>query len=216
MYSPKRHTTCPKKSYAQRAPIFGRKLKSLTFFTCRRWCFLRWKSASVYVIWLLFDFETLFRSFLQIRLMHYSDTVIYGILIALSNRTVLNCWKNVRLWTWIGGVSESQTLSEDSRSEMTQPVWWEYSKLHFYWERRRYIRLQRDRLLIPPEERLSSGGIKTDWILTMIAKSDMLYSRIIYEFSCWFSGLRQSKFVVRRFTFSAIAGIKKAFLDSLR
>ena len=178
MYSPKRHTTCPKKSYAQRAPIFGRKLKSLTFFTCRRWCFLRWKSASVYVIWLLFDFETLFRSFLQIRLMHYSDTVIYGILIALSNRTVLNCWKNVRLWTWIGGVSESQTLSEDSRSEMTQPVWWEYSKLHFYWERRRYIRLQRDRLLIPPEERLSSGGIKTDWILTMTAKSDMLYSRI--------------------------------------
>ena len=95
MYSPKRHTTCPKKSYAQRAPKLGRKLKSLTFFTCRRWCFLRWKSASVYVIWLLFDFETLFRSFLQIRLMHYINAVIYEVLIALSNRTVLNCWKNV-------------------------------------------------------------------------------------------------------------------------
>ena len=93
---------------------------------------------------------------------------------------------------------------------MAQPVWWEYSKKHFYRERKRYIRLQRDRQLIPPEERLSSGGIKTDWIPTMTAKSDMLYSRIIYEFSCWFSGLRQSKFVVRRFTFSAIAGIKKS------
>ena len=133
----------------------------------------------MYFSWLLFDSETLFRSFLQIRLMHYINAVIYEVLIALSNRTVLNCWKNVCLKTWIGGVHGSQTLSEDSRSEMTQPVCWEYLKLHFYWERRRYIWLQRDRQLIPPEERLSSGGIKTDWIPTMTAKSDMLYSRII-------------------------------------
>ena len=108
MYSPKRHTTCPKKSYAQRAPIFGRKLKSLTFFTCRRWCFLRWKSASVYVIWLLFDFETQFSPFLQFRLMRHKNILIYEVLAALSNRVIAITERMFAYWRGSGASLEAK------------------------------------------------------------------------------------------------------------
>lgn len=50
LYSPKRHTTCLKKSYAQRAPKLGRKLKSSTFSHAEGGVFLGESLLKAYVI----------------------------------------------------------------------------------------------------------------------------------------------------------------------